>query len=99
MNIITHFHSVHNTTNSYTYHNSWFGSRTGHIAIKSSRAPPEGTNKKPRPGGHPDTAIAKPTTLKSKPVLPFHDTMPACAKQAAKGSSRTSTSYTKGELT
>lgn len=62
MNIITHFHSVHNTTNSYTYHNSWFGSRTGHIAIKSSRAPPEGTNKKPHPGGHPDTANAKPTS-------------------------------------
>ena len=47
---------------------------------------PAFSKKKPRPSGHPDTANAKPTTLKSKSVLPFHHTTPACAAQAEKGS-------------
>lgn len=62
MNIITHFHSVHNTVNSYARHNSRSAYHTGHIAIKGSRAPPGCTNKKPHPGGHPDTANTKPTS-------------------------------------
>lgn len=88
MNIITHFHSTYNTMSIYTQHNSRSACRTGHIAIKGSRAPPRYTRKKPHPGGHPDTANAKPTTLKSKSVLPFHHTTPACAAQAEKGSSQ-----------
>ena len=83
-----HFRSAYAAAGAISHHISWFGSRTEHIAIKGSRAPPGCTNKKPHPGGHPDTANAKPTTLKSKSVLPFHHTTPACAAQAGKGSSQ-----------
>lgn len=83
-----HFRSAYVAAVAISHHISWFGSRTEHIAIKGSRAPPGCTNKKPHPGGHPDTANAKPTTLKSKSVLPFHHTTPACAAQAGKGSSQ-----------
>lgn len=83
-----HFRSAYVAAGAISHHISWFGSRTEHIAIKGSRAPPGCTNKKPHPGGHPDTANAKPTTLKSKSVLPFHHTTPACAAQAEKGSSQ-----------
>lgn len=83
-----HFRSAYVAAGAISHHISWFGSRTEHIAIKGSRAPPGCTNKKPHPGGHPDTANAKPTTLKSKSVLPFHHTTPACAAQAGKGSSQ-----------
>lgn len=83
-----HFRSAYVAAGAISHHISWFGSRTEHIAIKGSRAPPGCTNEKPHPGGHPDTANAKPTTLKSKSVLPFHHTTPACAAQAEKGSSQ-----------
>lgn len=83
-----HFRSAYVAAGAISHHISWFGSRTEHIAIKGSRAPPGCTNKKPHPGGHPDTANAKPTTLKSKSVLPFHHTTSACAAQAGKGSSQ-----------
>lgn len=83
-----HFRSAYVAAGAISHHISWFGSRTEHIAIKGSRAPPGCTNKKPHPGGHPDTANAKPTTLKSKSVLPFHHTTPAWAAQAGKGSSQ-----------
>lgn len=88
MNIITHFHSTYNTMSIYTPHNSRSACHAERIAKKGPRAPPRYTNKKPHPGGHPDTANAKPTTLKSKSVLPFHHTTPARAAQAEKGSSQ-----------
>lgn len=88
MNNITHFHSTYNTMSIYTQHNSRSACHTEHIAIKGSRAPPGCTNKKAASGRPPGHGIAKPTTLKSKSVLPFHHTTPACAAQAEKGSSQ-----------
>lgn len=80
------FHCTYTTISAR--HNNRSACCTERIAQKGSRAPPRYTNKKPHPGGHPDTANAKPTTLKSKSVLPFHHTTPACAAQAEKGSSQ-----------
>ena len=57
----TPFRSACAAAGAISHHISWFGSRTEHIAIKGSRAPPRYTRKKPHPGGHPDTANAKPT--------------------------------------
>lgn len=57
-----HFRSAYVAAGAISHHISWFGSRAGHIAKKGPRAPPRYTNKKPHPGGHPDTANTKPTS-------------------------------------
>ena len=56
-----HFRSAYVAAGALSRHNSRSGCRTGRIATKGPRAPPGCTNKKPHPGGHPDTANAKPT--------------------------------------
>ena len=98
MNIITHFHSVHNTVNSYACRNNRSACCTECIAQKGSRAPPRCTNKKPCPGGHPDTANAKPTRNQTSLFCPFIIPRRPVLHKPKRAVLETHTLY-KGELT